>query len=175
MQRKYSIKSLPGSGLLLPFYELMKLGVLAKLTLKWSLNLVKLSFGIFFLLGCLMVSLLHQLYDIPLFFVKNTHQKAANFTFCLTLPAAMFPWWFLGVQFEMKELGWNLLFMQFFCSYNFVTQVMYFGYPILIPRYSGLTKHFNSNSDEDNFWKAYFKILFIYLHIVPTNHHWPNT
>ena len=35
MQKTGSIKSLPCSGLLLPFYELMKLGVLAKQTLKW--------------------------------------------------------------------------------------------------------------------------------------------
>ena len=35
MQRNGSIKSLPWSGLLLPLYELMKLGVLAKWTLKW--------------------------------------------------------------------------------------------------------------------------------------------
>ena len=35
MQRKGSMKSLPCSGLLLPFYELMKLGVLAKWTFKW--------------------------------------------------------------------------------------------------------------------------------------------
>ena len=34
MQRKSSIKSLPWRGLMLPFYESMKLGVLAKLTLK---------------------------------------------------------------------------------------------------------------------------------------------
>ena len=30
MQRKGFIKSLPGTGFLLPFYELMKLGILAK-------------------------------------------------------------------------------------------------------------------------------------------------
>ena len=35
MQRYGSIKSLPCSGLLLPLYELMKLGVLAIWTLKW--------------------------------------------------------------------------------------------------------------------------------------------
>ena len=36
--------------------------------------------------------------DLPLFFVKNTHQKTTNFMFCLILPVAKVPWWFLGVQ-----------------------------------------------------------------------------
>ena len=70
MQWKGSIKSLPCWGLLLPFYELMKLGVLAiqwipmdpkgsQMVLKsrsyfFDLDHVKLSLGIFFILSCLM-------------------------------------------------------------------------------------------------------------------------
>ena len=37
--------------------------------------------------------------EILLIFVKNTHQKAANLTFCLILPVAMIPAWFLGGQY----------------------------------------------------------------------------
>ena len=36
-------------------------------------------------------------------FVKNTHHKAANFTFGLILPVAMIPEWFLGGKY-MKKL-----------------------------------------------------------------------
>ena len=44
-----------------------------------DLDHVKWSLGIFFLLGCLMETLLHQVSGyIFLLFVKNTHQKAAN-------------------------------------------------------------------------------------------------
>ena len=64
-----------------------------------DLDHVKLSLEIFFLLGCLMESLLHQLSGYTFIFVKNTHQKAANFTFRLILPAPMVSWWFLGVQY----------------------------------------------------------------------------
>ena len=35
MQRKGSVKSLPCNGVLLPFYELMKLRVFEKQTFKW--------------------------------------------------------------------------------------------------------------------------------------------
>ena len=54
-----------------------------------DLDHVKLSLGIFFLLGCLMESLLHQLSGYTFIFVKNTHQKAANLMFRLILPAGM--------------------------------------------------------------------------------------
>ena len=40
-----------------------------------DLDHVKMSMGIFFLLGCLMESLLHQLSGYTFIFVKNTHQK----------------------------------------------------------------------------------------------------
>ena len=63
-----------------------------------DLDHVNLSLEIFFLLGCLMESLLHQLSEYTFIFVKNTNQKAANFTFRLILPAAMVHWLFLGVQ-----------------------------------------------------------------------------
>ena len=49
-----------------------------------DLDHVKLSLRI---LSCLMESLLHQLSGSTVIFVKNTHQKAANFTFYLILPA----------------------------------------------------------------------------------------
>ena len=52
------------------------------------------------LLECLMESLLHQLSGYTFIVVKNTHQKAANLMFRLILPAAMVPWWFLGVQYD---------------------------------------------------------------------------
>ena len=65
-----------------------------------DLDHVQLSLKTFFLLGCLMESFLHQLSGYTLIFVKNTHKKAANLTFCLILPAAMVSWWFLGVQFK---------------------------------------------------------------------------
>ena len=68
-----------------------------------DLDHVKLSLGIFFLLGCLVEwSLLHQLSGYTFIFVKNTHQKSANLTFLLILPAAMVPWWFLGVQYKLS-------------------------------------------------------------------------
>ena len=63
-----------------------------------DLDHVKLSLGNFFLLGCLMESLLHQLSGYTFIFFKNTHQKAANLMFPLILSLAMVPWWFLGVQ-----------------------------------------------------------------------------
>ena len=72
-----------------------------------------------------MESFLHQISGSTLTFVKDTHQKAANFTFCLILPVRMVPWWFLGGQFNQepyksqfcvklvgalhfKERGWQL-------------------------------------------------------------------
>ena len=51
-----------------------------------DLDRVRLSFGIFFFLSCLMERLLYQL-------VKNTHQKAANLMFCLISPVAKTPAW----------------------------------------------------------------------------------
>ena len=45
-----------------------------------------------------MESLFHQLAGSTFLFVKNTHQKAANFTLCLILPVGMAPWWFHGGQ-----------------------------------------------------------------------------
>ena len=66
MQRKGSIKSLHCRGLLLPFYELMKLGGTCKMNIQMALNSrsyiffyldhVSMSLGIFFLLSCLIES-----------------------------------------------------------------------------------------------------------------------
>ena len=70
-----------------------------------DLNHVKMFLGIFFLMGCLMESFLHQLSGYIFILVQNTHQKAANLTFCLILPAAMVPWLFLGVQFKCPPLN----------------------------------------------------------------------
>ena len=64
-----------------------------------DLDHVKLSLGIFFCLSCLIKSFVHQLLAFTFIFVKSTHQKAANLTFYLILPAAMVFWWFLGVQY----------------------------------------------------------------------------
>ena len=51
-----------------------------------DLDHMKLSFGIFFLLGCLIESLLHRLSGCTFIFVKNTHKShklniSSNFTF----------------------------------------------------------------------------------------------
>ena len=42
--------------------------------------------------------------DLPLFFVNNTHQKAANLMFPLILPVAKVPWLFLEVQYMVFRL-----------------------------------------------------------------------
>ena len=47
---------------------------------------VKLSWGIFFFLSCLMKSFFHQHSGFSFIFVKNARHKAANFTFALILP-----------------------------------------------------------------------------------------
>ena len=84
---------------------------------------VKLFLGIFFLLGCFMESLLHQLSGYTFIFVKNTHQKAANLTFLLILPAAMVSWWFLGVQYRTfikYRHGWQNIAPQH-CATDIIT------------------------------------------------------
>ena len=43
-----------------------------------DLDHVRLSLGIFFLLGCLIESFLYPLSGSTFIFVKNTHQKAAS-------------------------------------------------------------------------------------------------
>ena len=63
-----------------------------------DLDHVRLSLGIFFVLGCLMESLLYLLSGSTFIFVKNPHQKATNLMFRLISPAAKVPSWFLGVQ-----------------------------------------------------------------------------
>ena len=83
MQRKGCIKSFPCSGLLLPFYELMKL-----------------SLGNFLFTGLFYGELITPAFTIYLYFCQKHTQKAANLTFCLILPAAKVPWWFFGVQFS---------------------------------------------------------------------------
>ena len=52
-----------------------------------------------------MESLFHQLSGSTLFFVKNTHQKAANLTICLISLAEMVPWWLLGVKFKCIKIS----------------------------------------------------------------------
>ena len=108
MQRNDTIKSLPCSGLLLSLYELMKLALKSR-SYFIDLDHVKLSLGILFLLGCLMDSLLHQLSGYTFIFVKNTHQKAANLTFCLISPVAKIPAWFLKGNIKgVKKETWPL-------------------------------------------------------------------
>ena len=108
MQTKGSLKCLPCRGLLLSFYELLKLGVLAKWNIEKALksrrhildrDCLKLSLGISFFLSCLMESFFTRFQDLPLLLSKHTHQKAANLTFRLILPVAKVPWWFLGMQY----------------------------------------------------------------------------
>ena len=65
-----------------------------------DLDCVRLFFGNFFFLSCLMDRLFYQLSRSTYIFVKNTHQKAANLMFCLILPVAKGPWLFLKVQFQ---------------------------------------------------------------------------
>ena len=47
-----------------------------------------------------MESFFSSFQDLPLFFFKNTHQKAVNVMFCLILHVAKEPWLFLEVQFK---------------------------------------------------------------------------
>ena len=54
-----------------------------------DLHHMKLSLGIYFLLGCLMESLLPQLSGSTLIFFKEAHQKAANLLLPLILPEGM--------------------------------------------------------------------------------------
>ena len=56
-----------------------------------DLDRVMLFLRIFFFLCCLMKSFFHQLSGSTFIFVKNTHQKAANFLFGLILPVAQIP------------------------------------------------------------------------------------
>ena len=65
-----------------------------------DLDRVRLSFGIFFFLSYLMETILFTSFqDLPFFWVKITHQKAANLMFRLILPVAKDPWLFLEVQY----------------------------------------------------------------------------
>ena len=64
-----------------------------------DLDHVRLSFGIFFFLSCLMEIFSYQLSGSTFIFVKNTHQKAANLLFCLILPVAKSPAWSLEGRF----------------------------------------------------------------------------
>ena len=63
-----------------------------------DLDHVKLYLGIFFFLSCLIESISHQLKGSTFIFVKNTHRKATNLTFCLFSPVAMIHAWFLEGQ-----------------------------------------------------------------------------
>ena len=62
-----------------------------------DLDRVRLSFGIFLFLSSLMERFFYQLSGSTFVLVKNTHQKAANFMFCLS-PVAKTPAWFLEGQ-----------------------------------------------------------------------------
>ena len=66
----------------------------------FDLDHVKLSLEIFFFLSSLIESIFHQLSRSTFIFVKNTHQKAANLTFCLISPVAKSPVWSLEGQFN---------------------------------------------------------------------------
>ena len=63
-----------------------------------DLDHVKLYFEIFFFLSCLIESFSPQLSGSTFIFVKNTHQKAPNLTFCLISPVAKIPAWLLEGQ-----------------------------------------------------------------------------
>ena len=65
----------------------------------FDLDHVKLSLGIFFFLSCLIEGIFHQLSGSTFIFVKNSHQKAANFMFGLISPVALTPACFLEGQF----------------------------------------------------------------------------
>ena len=60
-----------------------------------DLDRVRLSFGIFFFLSCLMGRFFYLLSGYTFISVKNTHQKAANLMFRLISPVAKTPAWFL--------------------------------------------------------------------------------
>ena len=88
MQTKGSIKSLPCRGLLLSVFELLKLGVVAKLNIEMALksrsyildlDRVQLSLGIFFFLSCLMKSFFYQLSASTVIFVKKHTPKSRKF------------------------------------------------------------------------------------------------
>ena len=96
MQTKGSIKILPCRGLLLLFYEFMKLGGTYKMNIEMALKsksifLILIVTGCpldFFFLRCLMERFFYQLSGSTFIFVKNTHPKAANLMFRLILPVA---------------------------------------------------------------------------------------
>ena len=100
MQRNGSIKSLPCNGLLLPLYEMD----LKSRSYIIDLDQVKLSWGLFFFLSCLIETFFHQLSGSTLIFVKNTHQKATNLMFCLISPVAKTLAWFLEGQYIVFKL-----------------------------------------------------------------------
>ena len=72
-----------------------------------DLDRVKLLLGIFFF-SELFNGEFFLLSGSTLVFVKNT-PKAANLMFCLILPVAKVPWWFLGVQ--CRILKWRDLYL----------------------------------------------------------------
>ena len=85
MQTNGSIKSLPCRGILLSVYELMKLRVLTKWTLKWPLN-QEVIFLILIVLSC------------PWEFSFFWAVKWGEFFHQLILPVALTPAWFLEGQ-----------------------------------------------------------------------------
>ena len=93
-----------------------------------DLDRVRLTFGIFFFLSCLMERFFLPAFRIYLFFVvKNTHQKAANLMFCLILPVAKGPWLFLEVQF-ISRINMDMSVWFLYLCYQYVETYKIFFY-----------------------------------------------
>ena len=93
MPTKGSIKSLPCRGLLLLFYEFMKLGILALNSQSYILDLdrVKLSLGIFLFSELFNEEIfVTSFQDLPFLCQKHT-PKSRKFIVCLILPVANGP------------------------------------------------------------------------------------
>ena len=93
----------------------MKLGGNCKLNIEMALKSrsyildldhVKLSLGLFFFSELFNKDFFsHQVLGSTFIFVKNIHQQAANFMFCLISPVAKTPLWFLEGQSSCNGLG----------------------------------------------------------------------
>ena len=117
MQRNGSIKSLPGSGLLLPLYELMKLGVLTKWTLKCPYNQKVISLILIlsscpwdfsFFLSCLIETFFHSFQD----FCQKHTPKSCKFNvlpkFTCGKESCLVPWRAIYWRmFERRNIGLN--------------------------------------------------------------------
>ena len=83
MRWKDSVKSLACRGHLLPFYELMKLAVLAKQTFILPQNQQVRLYGNFVILTRFLESLLQQVSGSCLIFVKKNIKKHTNHKLCV--------------------------------------------------------------------------------------------